>query len=270
MSEKQKSLDLSYKRALKNLKSRIRYAEKRGFETPYDIIPKRPKKITEASIERLNKIRAPQIHKKSVIKPPDYKPKKAKVTSSKKGKKPKKTTKKQGKQKRDKYYQDKHKQKGKGTPPKQAEEFIINVAESFGYQAPEEQLVDTLSQERNFYDEIISKLTSYSPPSGFSKNLQVVKANEVADAVKIIAEAVQNYGISNVAYNLYEHIGEVNQIIEEIMYRGYGRDYTTGRTAVKGDVARLKEILTGQSLTQEENKQYSQALEDEEYEDVLE
>lgn len=51
-----------YKKALKNLKQRVRYYEKKGFILDIDI--KQPKRITQGSINKLNRIRGEKLLKK--------------------------------------------------------------------------------------------------------------------------------------------------------------------------------------------------------------
>lgn len=66
MAKKQTPLQKAYAKQVSRLKLFIRRAEKRGFQFEIDIIPKKPKKITTKSIERLKKITPKQLYKKSV------------------------------------------------------------------------------------------------------------------------------------------------------------------------------------------------------------
>lgn len=62
---KKAKLESEYKKARRNLQRRVRAQAKRGY-TGYKL-PKAPKRVTEASIERLNKIGAKEIKKQSRV-----------------------------------------------------------------------------------------------------------------------------------------------------------------------------------------------------------
>lgn len=68
-SEKQKQ----YSRELGALKTRIKNAEKLGYDFPEDIVPsERPKRITKQSIERLHSLRGEELYKKAILAPSPY------------------------------------------------------------------------------------------------------------------------------------------------------------------------------------------------------
>lgn len=54
-----------YEKELRRIKQFIRRAEKRGFRFEADVIPDRPKKVTQSSVNRLKKITPKQLYKKS-------------------------------------------------------------------------------------------------------------------------------------------------------------------------------------------------------------
>lgn len=55
-----------YNKELKRIKQFIRRAEKRGYQFEDNIIPKKPKKITQGSVRKLKKINPDYLYKKSV------------------------------------------------------------------------------------------------------------------------------------------------------------------------------------------------------------
>lgn len=64
--KKQKTaLQLSYTKERKRIQRQISRMTKRGYEVPTNILPKIPKKITSASVRRLQKITTQQLYKKS-------------------------------------------------------------------------------------------------------------------------------------------------------------------------------------------------------------
>lgn len=58
-------LEQQYQKELRRIKQFIRRAEKRGYEFTEDIIPKKPKRITQASIRNLQKRDANYLYKKA-------------------------------------------------------------------------------------------------------------------------------------------------------------------------------------------------------------
>lgn len=66
MSNSNKYLQ-EYKKEVRRLKQAIRRAEKAGYIVPENIIPKRPKKVTQASVRRLAKITPQKIRDKSQL-----------------------------------------------------------------------------------------------------------------------------------------------------------------------------------------------------------
>lgn len=55
-----------YSKQLKRIKQFIRRAEKRGFIFEEDVIPQRPKKVTKASVRKLEKLTPEKLYKKSL------------------------------------------------------------------------------------------------------------------------------------------------------------------------------------------------------------
>ncbi len=64
-STKKSRLEQEYKRELANLKRRIKRQEKKGYIIPSTVIPQKPKRVTQASINRLKSIKANQIKAKA-------------------------------------------------------------------------------------------------------------------------------------------------------------------------------------------------------------
>lgn len=60
------SVQQQYKKERKRIQSAMRRLEKQGYVLPDDLLPSTPKKVTQASINRLKKITTEVIYKKSV------------------------------------------------------------------------------------------------------------------------------------------------------------------------------------------------------------
>lgn len=63
---KKSKLEREYKRELSNLKRRIKTQEKKGYVIPSTVIPQKPKRVTQASINRLKNISAKTIKSKAI------------------------------------------------------------------------------------------------------------------------------------------------------------------------------------------------------------
>ena len=63
---KQTEAEKLYSKQLKRIKQFIRRAEKRGFIFEEDVIPQRPKKVTNASVRKLEKLTPEKLYKKSL------------------------------------------------------------------------------------------------------------------------------------------------------------------------------------------------------------
>lgn len=63
---KQTEAEKLYSKQLKRIKQFIRRAEKRGFIFEEDVIPQRPKKVTNASVRKLKKLTSEKLYKKSL------------------------------------------------------------------------------------------------------------------------------------------------------------------------------------------------------------
>lgn len=63
---KQNATEVAYSKQLRRIKQFIRRAEKRGFLFDDDVISQKPKRITKASVRKLEKITPEKLYKKSV------------------------------------------------------------------------------------------------------------------------------------------------------------------------------------------------------------
>lgn len=63
---KQSSAERAYSKQVKRIKQFIRRAEKRGYQFSEDVLPKRPKRVTQASVRKLAKLTPEKLYKKAV------------------------------------------------------------------------------------------------------------------------------------------------------------------------------------------------------------
>lgn len=64
--KKQTPIERAYSKQIKRIKQFIRRAEKRGFQFSDNIIPKKPKRVTEGSVRKLALLTPEKLYKKSV------------------------------------------------------------------------------------------------------------------------------------------------------------------------------------------------------------
>lgn len=64
--KKESSIERAYSKQIKRIKQFIRRAEKRGYQFSDNIIPKKPKNITEGSVRKLASLTPEKLYKKSV------------------------------------------------------------------------------------------------------------------------------------------------------------------------------------------------------------
>ena len=63
---KQTPAELEYSKQVKRIKQFIRRAEKRGYQFSEDVLPQRPKRVTQASVRKLAKLKPEKLYQKSV------------------------------------------------------------------------------------------------------------------------------------------------------------------------------------------------------------
>lgn len=63
---KQTPAERAYSKQVKRIKQFIRRAEKRGYQFSEDVLPRRPKRVTQASVRKLAKLTPDKLYKKAV------------------------------------------------------------------------------------------------------------------------------------------------------------------------------------------------------------
>ena len=63
---KQTSAELDYSKQVKRIKQFISRAEKRGYKFSEDVLPKRPKRVTQSSVRKLAKLTPEKLYQKAV------------------------------------------------------------------------------------------------------------------------------------------------------------------------------------------------------------
>lgn len=288
-----------YKKERTRIKRLSTYYQHKGYQFNLeDILPPVPKRITEGSVRRLQKITSQRIKNKAIISITPNNEETAlaivqpeeKQEENEKPKRPRKQREPKSKSARDEFYEKSDMKKGTDMIPYEAPEVILNTAESFDgtgqYSSEDWQNVfsydvtpsEKPTVDRMLYDmeelhsdllEIQGKLNSWQVDTRWSETLQRIKARETVTAKEIIKEAVESLGEEETARIIFEHKNEITEMINEIMYRGSGTDFIKGRDAVHNDLVRLAGIFSGRSLSLTEVSMLSDRMESQEYNDLV-
>lgn len=268
---------------IKRLKTNL---EKQGYIFPNEnILPAIPKRVTEGSIRKLQRISQGTVARKGLYVKSETgetitgRTQYAK-THKPKGKKhkTKKTPKQKAKKTRSDYYKNSGKKSGTKTPPTKVEETVFNTYEELSYERissddlyyVDENGYGTESVDTQNYQDFITRLNNWEPNHTWSKSLINIKNRDVNKAARIISDAVKRYGLAQVAKNINDNATEVSDILYTAMYMGSGSDFIEGRNTVQRDLQRLEEILRGETLTLDEAQEFADNMEEWEFEDYFE
>lgn len=106
---------------------------------------------------------------------------------------------------------------------------------------------------RGKYDSIASDLSTWSPSSQWSSDLQRLKQNDVNLLVRLLNSAVEQDGIDAVAKRLQEHSEEIAAIMQKVMYESGGDYRTTGVHGMQIEITKFATILKGAPLDASES-----------------
>lgn len=269
---------------IKRLKTNL---EKQGYIFPNEnILPAIPKRVTEGSIRKLQRISQGTVARKGLYVKPETgetitgRTQFAKTHKPKGNKhKTKKTPKQKAKKTRSDYYKKSSKKNGTKFPPTEAEEVVFNTFEEITHESimsPDLYHFDESGYKTEegvstaLYEEFVEKLRSWEPKSVWSKSLINIKNRDVQKTAKILSEGVKKYGLHQVAKNINDNSYEVSEIIYSAMYVGSGKDFIAERQNIERNFLRLEEILGGHILDKDETQEFADQVEDWEFEDYFE
>lgn len=230
----------AYNKELRRIKQFIRRVTKRGYIFEENIIPKKPKKITQSSVNRLKKITPSVLYEKStavdpleggIVKGTVARKQERKVSARKavqtKSRKNLERVRREAKQARDRYYRDRD-DKGTGTPPSQIYATLENVRE---------------------------QIRQWTPQTNWTTGLSEAKRRDVNILENILNGAIAQQGEEAVGKRLEENSLEINALLQEILYGSGSKEgnFKDGRTQVNFDLARFSAIVMGRPLTVEES-----------------
>lgn len=232
------NLKREYQRELKNAKARIKRLENIGYhvENP---LPKKPKRITEASIRSLHeKTQRKNLVAKSVFTSQTGEQIKGKKAYEKKLKNPvpKKTEKPS-----DRFYKGREKEKGKRQNPVTGETYEV-------------------------LDNTLKKIRTWTVDSTWSPSLMEWKTEDKNKLERMLDAALERDGREAVADRLQKNAEVWNAAVDEILYgSGGSKEQTMNmRSQIDHDFITVATILKGSPLTQEESIEVSNMQESQE------
>ncbi len=232
---KKPTIKQEYEKEIKRLQRFITKAEKQGFTFESDVIPKRPKRITRASVNRLAKIKPSTLYAKST-----YKTETGQIVSGTKGKEIVKATRSKASSARDNFYKgNKGKTYGASSLPSYTDEVLANVEDM---------------------------INNWTPDSRWSEGLSDYKKTDKNILRNVLAGRISAFGRDTVAKNLESANkampGSVEAVVGAVLY-GSGSKYAKdGRAEVQNNLKLFMEMTQGSSLTKEQAENISYLVDD--------
>lgn len=242
------ALEQEYYRNRSRIQHFIKRNEKRGYDFSNVDLGKIPEKITKKDVEKLKKLTPEKLYKKATVNEDTDISKADKGRYLKKGKNQKGDSqdtvkpKKRNKQKGD--FQD-----AVTVVPDDIEIVLKNVEQEIASYTPKALWYDSGKRSRKGKSLVDSK-------------------NDDKDRVNnILSGAISQLGRKQVAINLAAHAGEVNSLIQEILYASGSKEgnFRDGRTQVNFSITRFAALCYGRSLTVDESIAITEAAEENEY-----
>lgn len=248
VNTKKAEIEQAYRKERKRIQQFIRRAKKRGYVFEENVLPDKPKKITQASVNRLKKITPTVLYQKSTAVSPYggiVKGTKARqqerFVSARKGVQTRSRNIYEREQRflddwqrerermraRERFYEDRENE-GTGELPRQSYATIENVRE---------------------------EIRRWTPQPNWSKSLADLKERDKGILENLLNGAIASQGEEAVARRLEENSVEINALLQEILYGSGSKEgnFKDGRTQVNFDLARFSAIIMGRSLTVDES-----------------
>ena len=217
-----------YNKELRRIKAFIRRASKRGYTFDDSIIPKRPKRVTKASVDKLKKITPNTLYKKAEF----LNPQTGDIMKGPEGRK---------------FERRLVSYKGKLTKS-------INAAKNKNKKA---QKVELPSQGYTILNNVRETINTWSPSSIWSRYWVGVKENDKNKLVAMLDNAVDTEGVNTVARRLQLRADDIERIVNSILYG-------SNVEQVQFDLVNFATIILGRSLSVEESAELTDLQEGQE------
>lgn len=249
-------IERAYDRQRNRLKRRVKSFQERGYIFSKDPIPPKPKKVTKASVRRLEKITPDILYKKAEFVVYET----GEIISGVEGRKLER-------QEAQRKAQQTKKRKADLKKFRQELENLKDEKGSFLREEPKLQ-----SQYPSDVDVILNNfremIESWTPRSHWTPTFTDIKEKDKNILKNILDGVIREEGELNVAIRLQENASEIQSLFDEILYGSGSKEYhfQSGRKQVQFDLQRIATLLRGRSMTHEESIRYMQAMEEQEFE----
>lgn len=260
VNNKKAEIEQAYRKERKRIQQFIRRAKKRGYVFEENVLPDKPKKVTQASVNRLKKLTPQVLYSKSraigatslkIVKGLEAR-KEERILSARKAAltrilKPRKTKPKLYEQIPDEDYTYRDEDYDDQYSTKARDRFYRN-RDDVGTGSPPKQIYATLENVRE-------EIRRWTPQPNWTKSLADLKERDKSILENLLNGAIASQGEEAVARRLEENSVEINALLQEILYGSGSKEgnFKDGRTQVNFDLARFSAIIMGRSLTVEES-----------------
>lgn len=230
-SEAQLELERKAKQHIRRVKRFIRAAEARGYAFPDSVVPKLPKRVTEATIRRLDKIRPDYLYKKGVYTSPEG----VKVSGTKRRTQERsEQAKRAAETRRRRFIEARNAAPGiHGEPPQEAA-FALATIEEILY------VIDNREIKESWWKHKQDPLGRY-------------KEEDANRLRSVLEQAVAAEGQEAVAARIAENAQAIGELITQALQGSGDRYRENGREAVNALVQKFAAILRGRPLTASES-----------------
>lgn len=230
-SEAQLELERQAKQHIRRIKRFTRSAEARGYTFPDSVVSKLPKRVTEATIRRLDKTRPAALYKKAVYTSPEG----VKVSGTKRRTQERsEQAKKAAETRRQRFIEERNAASGiKGEPPQEAA-FALNTIEEILY------VIDNREIKESWWQHKQDPLGKYKEED----------ANRLRG---VLEQAIAEQGEEAVAARIAENAQAIGELITAALQGSGDRYRENGREAVNALVQKFAAILRGRPLTASES-----------------
>lgn len=222
---KKPTLKQQYEHEVKRVSKAIEKLMAQGFTFDENLVPEMPKRVTQNKLQTIKKITPKTLKKKATITPQET----VQTTASKATKhsttKPKNIT----------------------AKPKEPSSTTVNKPKQY-----------RPSQGAIILDNIRELIRTWAPLPNWSPYFAGVKENDKNILERILDGAITSEGENIVARRMAQHAVEIMELANSICYDSGGK---TGRDQVQMDLQRFSAIIMGRSMTVDESKEITDAVE---------
>lgn len=235
-SEKQKALEAEVKKARRSAQRRVRSLRKRGYTLPENIVPNLPKKITEATLRRMQGLDMKALYKKAVYVSPEG----VSIKGFERRKEEQKETARKAAETRKRHLAE---TKVKAAPAP------VSIAKVF-FSAIEDLIWQI---QYSWYDR--ARLWTHSTGS---LSLESIKEHDADMMLNMLEKAIVEQGEEAVLKRINEKAPEIYEIIAIVLLASGDSYYQSALNGeVNNKVQEFGEIIKGSPLTASESEYFS-------------